>query len=139
MERSESVKDGQPEFNDDIKDVKYERQGQVRLLLVSDIHLAYENIQVLLNWYFETGRKPFDYIFASGDFANIHYDESIMKVEKPEEDEAEHNITRILVELEKLNAPIFYIPGNHDPKTLFLPVDQRPVLSKQSTNLHGCW
>ena len=33
-------------------------------------------------------------------------------------------------------APIYYIPGNHDPKSFFLPEGERPNLTLKSHNIH---
>jgi DNA repair exonuclease SbcCD nuclease subunit len=53
-------------------------------------------------------------------------------------------ITRILTELEKITSgmtstplPILYVPGNHDPASMFLSADLgKPKLTDYSTNIH---
>ena len=62
-------------FNDDLPVVLKVQSSDLRLLLVSDIHLAFDNLQLLLNWHFENGTKKFDYILALGDFTDISYNE----------------------------------------------------------------
>ena len=120
MERSESIKDGQPQFNDDVEIVKQvAKLGDLRILLVSDIHLAYENIILLKNWYFDAFRKPFDYVFVSGDLTNLSYNfDRDGVLSDQEEKQAEKDVYTILKELEII-APLFFIPGNHDSKRFF--------------------
>ena len=36
-------------------------------------------------------------------------------------------------------APIYYIPGNHDSKSMFLKADLRPTLTINSVNLNNSW
>jgi predicted MPP superfamily phosphohydrolase len=49
-----------------------ESSRQLRILLVSDIHLAFGYIDKLVSWLQKTNGK-FDYILGSGDFANINH------------------------------------------------------------------
>jgi hypothetical protein len=46
----------------------------LRFLLVSDIHLAFENVEKLVVW-LSTNRKDveYDYVLGSGDFGNINH------------------------------------------------------------------
>ena len=103
----------------------------------------------------------YDYILGSGDFGNINHEvlpedlqaESANEVvqkrydtmspeQKRLEEEAEKDITKILLALEDNipgRPPIYYIPGNHDPKAMMLGPLIRPTLTLNSVNLHGQW
>ena len=68
-----------------------------------------------------------------------HYD-SISPEQRKLEEEAEKDITKVLKALEDNipgRPPIYYIPGNHDPKSMILGPLIRPTLTLNSVNLHG--
>lgn len=37
------------------------------------------------------------------------------------------------------HPPIYYIPGNHDPKQMFMKSEDRPTLTLNSVNMHNNW
>ena len=102
----------------------------MNLLLVSDLHLGYDQIEQMVKREIEAKTK-IDYVLASGDFNKINHDDP--NLAEAEEKKGEEELTRILEMLEVFKAPIFYIPGNHDPKSLF---SSKPALSAGSFNLH---
>lgn len=48
------------------------------------------------------------------------------------EEKAEESIQNILKELENFLVPIYYIPGNHDPRSLYQEGANKPLLSIRS-------
>ena len=94
----------------------------MNLLLVSDLHLGYDQIEQMVKREIEAKTK-IDYVLASGDFNKINHDDP--NLAEAEEKKGEEELTRILEMLEVFKAPIFYIPGNHDPKSLFSRAEQK--------------
>ncbi len=59
--------------------------------------------------------------------------------EKKNEEQAEKDISRVLDMIEAGlpgQPPIYYIPGNHDPKRMILG---EPLTSSNTTNVHNQW
>jgi Icc-related predicted phosphoesterase len=102
---------------------------ELKILLVSDIHLNFDFLEKLKEWQLE--KKLFDYIFCTGDMLNLKYPEQ----EKNEViAESEAQIGSIISYLENMSLNVIYIGGNHDPKSLFEA--ELPNLTIKSTNLH---
>lgn len=102
---------------------------QLQILLVSDIHESKENIQKLINFCKTNNIAP-DYIFCLGDIVTISQgqqdDKSICE-------QKEKEIKELFTLLEQINTNIIYLPGNHDPVTLF---KDPPKITENSINLH---
>jgi predicted MPP superfamily phosphohydrolase len=50
-------------------------QDSLKILLLSDIHMALDNIELMKSWHSERNRnKPYDYVFISGDIHTIPND-----------------------------------------------------------------
>ena len=134
----------------------------LKILLVSDIHLAYENVEKMIKWQKEhNAGVRYDFVLGSGDFGNINHKvmpedilasnakEMLLKryetreiEERSNEEKAEKDIARVLEIIEKGlpgHPPIYYIPGNHDTKAMILDNDIRPTLTLNSVNLHNQW
>ena len=105
-----------------------EEKREFNFLLVSDIHEKIDNVTKLKE---EVKNIKFDFVICLGDIVTIpnnqqDKEESVKKYEPI--------ISNILKELEKI-APLIYIPGNHEPFTLFK--NDYPKLSENSLNLHN--
>lgn len=105
-----------------------EEKREFNFLIVSDIHEKIENITKLIE---EVKTQKFDYVICLGDIVTIPNNqqdkEESVKIYEPK-------ISNIFKELEKI-APLIYIPGNHEPFTLFK--DDYSKLSENSLNLHN--
>ena len=100
------------------------------ILLVSDIHEDLNSLDELANFCKKSSYVP-DYIFNLGDIITIpdgQQDDPKIGAEK------EKLITQILSKLEKISENVLYIPGNHDPKSLYS--QEPPQLTEKSKNLH---
>jgi len=101
---------------------------EFNFLLVSDIHENTTNISKLLE---EVKSQKFDYVLCLGDIVTIPNNnqekEEIAKIYEPK-------IQNIFKELEKI-APLIYIPGNHEPSTLFK--ENYTKLTENAQNLHN--
>jgi Icc-related predicted phosphoesterase len=102
---------------------------QLRILLISDIHLAInliQNVKDSLN----KKNQDVDLVLLAGDICNLkdeeYEDNGVIQ-------KAEDDIQNILWSLEQITSKVYYIPGNHDPKTMF---DKKPQLTKNSVNMH---
>lgn len=91
----------------------------IRVLLVSDIHVALGRITQLGEW-LARQRTVLDLVLCAGDWCNLRNEG--MTDDGEEERilaEAEGQITVMLSALENICARIVYVPGNHDPRTTF--------------------
>jgi Icc-related predicted phosphoesterase len=93
----------------------HEMKNHLNILIVSDIHLSYENLEKLKNWV-KKNKKKFDLIFDAGDFCNLEGEELLKK---------DYEYMDIVNQLQKISKNVLYIPGNHDTKYLFdsIPAD----------------
>ena len=102
---------------------------KLEILVISDIHESKENIEKLIIFckknYIST-----NYIFCLGDIVTIpqgkQEDKSICE-------QKEKEIKEMFILLEQINSNIIYLPGNHDPVTLF---KDPPKITENSINLH---
>ena len=105
-------------------------QTEFNILLVSDIHEQKDQLEKLVKLCKATNYKP-DYIISTGDHVTLSQggkgDVEVIK-------KAEQTIKELIETLEVLCDKVIYIPGNHDPSTMFS--DTPPSLTEKSTNLH---
>ena len=103
---------------------------ELSVLIVSDIHENIENLEKLVKKCKKTSDTP-NYIFLLGDIVTIQdgkqEDKEMIK-------EKEKLLTQIISTLESICDQVIYIPGNHDPQTLYN--SEPPKLTEKSTNLH---
>ncbi|EXX77547.1 hypothetical protein RirG_022650 [Rhizophagus irregularis DAOM 197198w] len=93
-------------------------------LIVSDIHYRLDNIKKLQIWLIQKDRlKEIDFIIACGDLVNG----TPITTEKDKQEFQE-----VISALKCFDKPLYYIPGNHDPDTSFLPQDQKDNLNQTS-------
>ncbi|RGB43517.1 Metallo-dependent phosphatase-like protein [Rhizophagus diaphanus] len=91
-------------------------------LIVSDIHYRLDNIKKLQIWLIQKDRlKEIDFIIACGDLVNG----TPITTEKDKQEFQE-----VISALKCFDKPLYYIPGNHDPDTSFLPQDQKDNLNQ---------
>ncbi len=105
-------------------------------IIISDLHMNHKKIEKLKSWYFSFVEEKVDYLFVLGDFDNLRYPCS-----KQEQIDSEARIANLLSFLEFFACPIIYLPGNHDPDTLFkieeeINPDELKKLTQHSINLH---
>ncbi|KAL0491072.1 metallophosphoesterase YsnB [Acrasis kona] len=101
----------------------------LRVLVVSDIHLALNAIQTVKD-YLARHTVNIDVILVPGDICNIKGAEY---TEKAAQIKAEDDTQNILWSLEQITSKVYYIPGNHDPDSL---LENQSQLTKNSTNVH---
>ena len=103
-------------------------KGDLKFLLVSDIHDNVTGLDLLLN---KVKSKKYDYIFYLGD---------MVKMTQGQQNSSEHasiyeqRMTQYLQKLEQI-APVLYIPGNNEPFTIY--ERNAPKLTDISTNIHN--
>ncbi|KAG4084368.1 Metallo-dependent phosphatase [Neocallimastix lanati (nom. inval.)] len=92
-----------------------ERKKHISILVTSDIHLSFEDLERLRNW-IKKNNKKFDLIFNAGDFCNLNKEQAL---------EDDTGYLEIINQLQKISKNVLYIPGNHDTKYLFdsIPAD----------------
>jgi len=109
-----------------------EDKKELTLLCVSDTHEHHQGIARVMTF---AADLKVDYVIHSGDWTNLQKEEQEDPLKVAE---AEANIASQLSQLEALVKPVLYIPGNHDPKTLFPHLHPEPVsLSPYSKLLSG--
>ncbi|EGC33782.1 hypothetical protein DICPUDRAFT_154099 [Dictyostelium purpureum] len=106
----------------------------ISILIVSDIHLSFNNIK-RLNKEMVDNNKNIDLIICSGDVCNFDPvdSEDLLKVSA-----CEGEMSNIYTYLHNIHKNIIYIPGNHDAKTtlLFPKGGSPPKLTTHSNNIH---
>ena len=95
----------------------FQSDNQHEILIISDIHMKTESVLKLLDWNRDNNKTKFDMILITGDFDNLTQYKKVADL--PEYIESEKRI-QILIELLKVfNCPVYIIPGNHDPYSMF--------------------
>jgi Icc-related predicted phosphoesterase len=87
----------------------------IEVLLVSDLHMNHDSMRKLAKW--NSTQLPsstkFDIIFAPGDFDNLTSYQK--EADSQEYQKSEADISDLLTHLKGFDAPIYFVPGNHDP------------------------
>ena len=107
------------------------KEDKLFLLLVSDIHESIENVNKLIK-YFKTNSIKSDYIFFLGDIVTISQGSQDIK---PICELKEKEIKNLFSLLELICLNLIYLPGKHDPETLF-KVEESPKITEYSLNWH---
>ena len=114
-----------------------EFQKPIKVLLLSDIHMALDNVQLLKQWHSARNKNlKYDYVFISGDIHTLANDGTTSPTENSM---AEGQIKALFMnELEAFADELIYIPGNHDPITMFnKDRNNLPILSSNvEGNIH---
>ena len=111
-------------------------QSTLNIFFLTDWHLNKPFAEKLKAWYLAQEKRDVDLVVLGGDFDNLN-EQSFAK--EAENDESEMRISTFLTFLEFFCCPIYYIPGNHDPPTMFSPDDRvakTHSLSQFSHNVH---
>lgn len=111
-------------------------KSSITFILISDLHMNHKKLEKLKSWYFSFLEEKVDFLFVLGDFDNLNNPCS-----RRDQIDSEARISNILSFLEFFACPIIYLPGNHDPDTLFqIEEDINPnelkKLTQHSVNLH---
>jgi len=103
----------------------------LRILLVSDVHLAVDHIRTVSNE-IESSSNPIDVVLLAGDMCNLKGPEYT----DPESVRcAVEKIGEMVKELTKISNKVFWIPGNHDPLSTF-DVESEDSIRIGGTNIH---
>eukprot|EP01027_Heterolobosea_sp_BB2_P003314 GEZU01005039.1.p1 GENE.GEZU01005039.1~~GEZU01005039.1.p1 ORF type:complete len:335 (-),score=54.73 GEZU01005039.1:26-1030(-) len=106
------------------------------VLLVSDIHVGLSQVHSMMDWLIDNKKNRLDCILVAGDIADLP-SKDIGKAEK--EAASEGDASAVLTALENIHPKVYYIPGNHDPHSLFDSDigGTPPQLTPLSKNIHG--
>jgi Icc-related predicted phosphoesterase len=107
-----------------------------KIAFVSDYHMAPDRVEKLKLWYMARESKDINLVICGGDFDNLS-EQSHLKT--AENNESEARIASFLTFLEFFCCPIYYVPGNHDPPTMFKsddPTIHVRTLTQFSHNVH---
>ena len=109
-----------------------EKCDNLFILLISDIHESTTNLQKVID-YCNSKNLEFDYIFCLGDMVSIEQGE---QDDKTICSRKEKEIQSMFISLETLPMKnnLIYLPGNHDPSTLYSTCP--PHFTFNSLNLH---
>ena len=102
------------------------KEKTLKILIISDIHSAFNMLEKLKNWYFNVNEEQFHYVLIAGDFLNLTENQRDLDVCKQEEGK----IASILCYLDCFAVPILYVGGNHDFITLFKPSEEEKLTEK---------
>ena len=120
------------DYSEEVKKLlkKDKSSHELRILLLSDIHIPTNNVTLLKQWHQEANNGlNYDYVFISGDISSLPNDNDEINVQL--ETEHEGCIQALFMnDLEGFAHDLLYIPGNHDPSTLFSKDRNKlPILS----------
>ena len=104
--------------------------NEFSFLIVSDIHDTIGNVRKLVDWY-QKEKPRVDYILCCGDVVTVPNGEQDLQESAKK---YEPIMVNIFQELEKICPRIIYIPGNHEPYTIYKK--DAPFLTKSSVNIH---
>jgi len=107
------------------------KKKELNIIFLSDIHESFNYLEKLKEWQMKH-KILFDYLLCGGDFLSLKNEEqsnsnTVFK--------SEGIMSSILNYLECICLNVVYIPGNHDPYTLFNL--KSPKLTVRSTNIHS--
>jgi predicted phosphodiesterase len=108
-----------------------DKKDKLSILIVSDTHENIDNLNKLVKECEKNLYIP-DYIFLLGDIVTINQGEQDNEIKN---EKYYKIINESLQILEKISKNVIYIPGNHDPKTLF-DNDNKIKFGNSSINLH---
>lgn len=110
--------------------IKAEEKTSFNILIVSDIHDRIDNVKKLITEQ-KSKNEKIDIILDCGDTIDLpigkNYDKEVCDIYFKK-------LQEIHAELSALNAPIFWVPGNHEPANLF--EENSPEINPLTTNLH---
>ena len=109
---------------------------EAKILFLTDYHMKKEKVEKLKVWYLSQPLKDISLVVVGGDFDNLT--EQNFKKEA-ENEESEAHISAFLHFLEFFACKIYYVPGNHDPPTLFSCIESETgsrALTQNSINVH---
>jgi len=109
----------------------------LRILVLSDYHMEEGQAERIKAWYLEQKEFDYDLVIIGGDFDNLQVYEKGHN--HPEYSLSEARISTFLNHLEFFGTTVLYVPGNHDPATLFFKSteeDESQKLTPFSINLH---
>ena len=109
--------EAQPESEDSVFSISQVEKSELSIIFLTDYHMKEEWILKLEKWYQEAKRPKFDLVLLGGDFDNLSV--YSMDPEHPEYKVSEARISAFFLSLGFLQAPIYFVPGNHDPASLF--------------------
>lgn len=103
------------------------KKNSYNFLIISDIHHKIENVYRILE---RVQSEKYDYVLCPGDLVTIPEG---LNDNQTFIDEYTPILKKILIELERV-APVLWIPGNHEPGTVFKEGSEK--LTKDSINIH---
>jgi len=106
---------------------------EIKVLLISDIHLNVSNIQ-RVHRYLVAHKIKVDHLWAPGDFMKL---KDADNDDEKKRESAEQSMVELLSEIKKIHPNPVIIPGNHDPKTLFNAEDERYHKFGECVNIHS--
>lgn len=115
-----------------ICDLAHPEVRGIQALVISDLHYRMDRIQQIAQ-YLKVRNERVDVIFSPGDFCNLAPKEN--NGDHPQVMvRAEEELKQMLSALEMIFPKVLYVPGNHDPFSLF--ASPSPSYSSNSLNLH---
>ena len=105
---------------------------EISFLIISDTHENLSQVKALTT-YLHNNPKKIDYVIHCGDIVTVPDNQQNLIQSHYR---YEPLIKEILLELETLNAQLIYVPGNHEPSSLFKG-ENSPAITPTSINLHS--
>ena len=106
----------------------------LKIVHVTDYHMKEQYAEKLKLWFLQKSDRDIDAVIMTGDFDTLKiYSKD---PDHPEYPLSESRISSFLRYLEFFASPIYYVPGNHDPASMFFKNKELQGLTPFSFNLH---
>ncbi|KAJ5076716.1 metallophosphoesterase [Anaeramoeba ignava] len=110
-------------------------KNQFKALVLGDIHENVNELQEIFKKKFSLN-NPFDFIFCTGDFLNLENDKKDKIVTEEQIKKGEEQISEMVDILKKYSNKVFYVPGNHDPISIY-ENSEKIKHPQEIKNIHG--
>lgn len=108
------------------------QKSQLKFIMLSDIHMNQTFLEKLKVWYLDQKTFDFDYVILGGDLDILTvYDKN---PSNPQYVVSEGKISSIIQYLEFFGCEIYFVPGNHDPASLFYPKEGEEGIQLHNEN-----
>eukprot|EP00118_Oscarella_pearsei_P015540 m.140538 g.140538 ORF g.140538 m.140538 type:complete len:289 (+) comp38312_c0_seq6:264-1130(+) len=110
-------------------------KSRLRILHVTDVHSSFDNVSALGDR-LKSSNETIDLVLLSGDIADMEMGTRDASSARAKITKYENDARRVVKGLEAIHPLVVYIPGNHDPITIFSS-ESPPKMTMTSINVHG--
>lgn len=109
--------DSQTEPQSSVFSIMHQHRTDLSIIFLTDYHMKEVWVSELKKWYESSNMPQIDLVLLGGDFDNLSVYSN--DPDHPEYKISEARIAAFFASLGFLQAPIYFVPGNHDPASFF--------------------